>query len=107
MRYITEFKISQDVLTFRKGASERVEYNKQAGAAELGNLIASKVGWEEKPDEGKHFRLEVIATSFREWELLKEKITNLTPMSMLPSLQKLFSDFESGRRSFTTEKREQ
>jgi hypothetical protein len=108
MIFKTEFKIAPDVVLRRKSVNERIEYKKELAANELGNTIASEIGFEELPDEGKRFRLEIQASSFREWELLKEKIINIVPVSMLPSLQKLFSDFESGKKSlYATENKDQ
>jgi hypothetical protein len=71
MRYITEFKISPDVVAFRKSVDQRIEHHKEQAAFELGNLIASKIGFEEIPDEGKRFRLEVQAFSMKDWNEFK------------------------------------
>lgn len=74
MRYITEFKIPLDVVGMDKDIDRRIEYSKQASASELGNLIASKIGFEEKPDEGKYFALDVQCFSMKDWNLFKQQL---------------------------------
>lgn len=102
MRYITEFKIPLDVVAMDKELERRIEYSKEAGARELGSLIGSKVGWEEKPDEGKHFVLEVQCFSMKDWIAFKQELKSYIETANaagvgtfnLIVIGKMFNEFE-------------
>lgn len=95
MRYTTEFKIQMDVVVMDKNIDRRIEYEKTNGNARLGNMIGEKIGWEEKPDEGKHFKLEVQCLPWEVWVDLKSKINDLVPFAYAQALNQLFLDAEN------------
>ncbi len=75
MRYTAEFKISpQDMARMDDNPEGVIEYLKRKQACELGNAIAENIGFEEIPDEGKYFRLEVQVFSMKDWKKFKEEI---------------------------------
>lgn len=95
MRYVTEFEILPIDLARDKNVDKRIEYSKLDAAARLGELIASKIGWEERPHGGKRFQLSVQCFSWKDWVAFKSEIEHLVPTPFQTSLQKLFSRFES------------
>lgn len=74
MRYKTEFRIHMDVVGMDKNIDQRIAFEKQVAATRLGNLIAGNIGFDEKPYEGKHFKLEVEAFAKKDWLDFKQKL---------------------------------
>jgi hypothetical protein len=105
MRYTTEFEIPFDALErMDKDIPRRIDWQKKNCASDLGILIASKNGWKEMPEYGKRFRLEVQCMSWKDWQELKSKISELMPSCYLDALQRLFRDSESKGISETENK---